>query len=116
MERKNVGEVNGGGNGGGARARRGFVQPGGDSLEVQRGLRLFSRRCPVPTETSPDRWTPAGAFAVPPVPDVRLPSDDGGDGGGDDGGTADDPAEAANRDPLRRPRPRRRPETVRRRT
>lgn len=109
MER-NVEEVNGGG----ARARRGFVQPG-DGLEVQRGLRLFSRRCPVPMETSPDRWTPAGAFAVPPVPDVRLPSDDGGDGGGDDGGTADDPAEAANRDPLRRPRPRRRPERARRR-
>ena len=69
----------------------------------------------MPTETTPGRWTPAGVFAVPPVPDVRVPSDDDdGDGGGDDGGTADDPAEAANRDPLRQRRPRRRPVTVRR--
>lgn len=68
----------------------------------------------MPRETTPGRWTPAGAFAVPPVPDVRVPSDDDGDGGGDDGGTADDPAEAANRDPLRQRRPQRRPVTVRR--
>lgn len=69
----------------------------------------------MPTETSPDRWTPAGVFAVPPVQDVRVPSDDDGDGGGDDGGTADDPAEAANRDPLRQRRPRHLPAMVRRR-
>lgn len=78
-------------------------------------MKEFNRRCPVPKETNPDRWTPAGEFAVPPVPDARGSSDDDGDGGGDDGGTADDPAEAANRDPLLRPRPPRRPVTVRRR-
>lgn len=45
-----------------------------------------------------------------------MPSDDDGDGDDDNGGNADDPAEAANRDPLQRRRPRHRPEAkVRRR-
>lgn len=82
-------------------------------LELHRGQ--LSRRCPEPTGTSPDRWTPAGAWVVPPVPGARGPSDDDADGGDGDDGTADDPAEAANRDPLRRRRPRRRPGQVRRR-
>jgi len=69
--------------------------------------RRLNRRYPGPKATSPaDSWMPAGASGAPDS-DARVPSDDGdGDGSGD---SVDDPAEAANRDPLRRQRPRRRP-------
>lgn len=62
-----------------------------------------NRRYPGPRTASPDRWTPGGAIAEPPDPDARVSSGDGGDGDTDD--SADDPAEAANRDPPRRRRP-----------
>lgn len=64
-----------------------------------------------------DRWTLAvDAIVEPPNPDTQVPSDDDADGeDGDGGGNADDPAEAANRDPSRQRRPRRLPAAVRRR-
>lgn len=66
--------------------------------------------------TSLDSRTPADAIAGPPDSNAQVPFDDGGGDGDDNGGNADDPAEAANRDPLRRRRPRHRPEArVRRR-
>lgn len=67
-----------------------------------------NRKYPEPRTTSLDSWMPGGAIAEPPNPDAQVPSGDGGDGDTDD--SADDPAEAANRDPPRLRRPLRLPE------